>query len=99
MNTVEDVLFNGFRAAEKLEKIKIDRETADEAVHLSSIHGIHKLDALHAALANENECILVTFDRDLKRASSLAGIKVRDPRDLVQRGLASSRSIPRPCPK
>ena len=83
MNDVEDVLLKGFRAAGKLEKVKITLESADEAVHLSSIHGIHKLDALHAALARVHDCTLITFDNDLKRAASHAGIKVRDPRDLL----------------
>ncbi len=83
MNNVEDVLMKEFRAAGKLEMVKITLESADEAVHLSSIHGIHKLDALHAALARVNDCTLVTFDNDLKRAASHAGIKVRDPRDLL----------------
>ena len=83
MKNVEECLLKGFRTAGKLEKVKVTLESADEAVHLSSIHGIHKLDALHAALARVNKCTLVTFDNDLKRAASHAGIEVRDPRDLL----------------
>ncbi|MBN2335815.1 PIN domain-containing protein [Candidatus Bathyarchaeota archaeon] len=72
-----------YREAGKLEKIIVDRNAADEAVHLSSVYGVHRLDALHAALARMNHCLLVTFDRDLRHAARMAGVDVTDPRSLV----------------
>ncbi|MCW4051077.1 MAG: hypothetical protein NWE89_15240 [Candidatus Bathyarchaeota archaeon] len=63
MQTVENVLLRRFREAGKLEKVTVTHVAANEATHLASIHGIHRIDALHAARG--------------------AGIKVKDPRNLV----------------
>jgi predicted nucleic acid-binding protein len=76
-------IFRPYDIIKKIEWVKLTRKVADEAVYLSSIHGIHRTDAIHAAMASMYDCWLVTFDNDLKTAAKNAGIEVYDPRDLV----------------
>lgn len=77
------MLLRGFKDAGKLEKVSLDMDVENEAIHLASLFGVHKLDSLHAALSLRNDCILVTFDQDLKQAAKHAGCPVSDPRELV----------------
>jgi predicted nucleic acid-binding protein len=83
MERTELVMLRPYMLLGKVEWVKFTSKIADEAIYLESIYGIHRLDALHAAMASMYDCWLVTFDHDLKKAAKKAGIQVRDPRELV----------------
>ena len=76
-------IFHPYELVNKLEWVKLTRKVADEAVYLAGNYGIHRADAIHAAMASVYDCWLVTFDNELKTAASKAGIEVHDPRDLA----------------
>lgn len=70
--TQEDIINNymkPYRILNKLNIVKITQKVADDAVYLSSQHGIHITDALHAMMAKSNNCILVTRDKEMTRAA------------------------------
>ena len=76
-------IFRPYEIINKIEWVRLTRKVADEAIYLASNYGIHKADAIHAAMASVYDCWLVTFDYELKTAAKKAGIDVFDPRDLV----------------
>ncbi len=79
---IRENVFRPYEIMNKIEWVRLTRKTAEEALYLSSIYGIHPKDAIHAAMALMFDCWLITFDHDLKRASKKADMPVHDPRDL-----------------
>jgi predicted nucleic acid-binding protein len=80
---IRESIFRPYEIINKIEWVKLTKKIAEEAIYLSSIHGIHKTDAIHAAMASMYDCMLVTFDYDLKQASKKAGLDVNDPRNML----------------
>ena len=82
-DVVESRLFEPYRMVEKLEFVKLSQDNGLDVTAFSSGYGVHPVDAVHAVLAENNGCWLVTFDGDLKVAAGRAGFMVFDPRDLL----------------
>jgi predicted nucleic acid-binding protein len=78
-----DELLLPFRMLDKLKFLKVSKKIADDAVYFSSAYGVHKADALHAMLASSNNCILVTRDRELYRASNIYGTNCKYPEEII----------------
>ena len=52
---INDV-FRPYEIVNKIEWAKLTRTVADEAVYLAGTYGIHRADAIHAAMASMNDC-------------------------------------------
>jgi len=76
-------IFRPFELLEKIEWVKTTKQVAEEATYLYSLYGIHRADAIHAAMASMYDCWLITYDRELKKAAKTAGLIVYDPRELT----------------
>ena len=72
-----------YQMLNKLNMAKITQRVADDAVYLSSQHGIHATDALHIIMAKTNNCTLITRDREMTRAATQYGVKVSTPESLT----------------
>ncbi len=68
---------------DKLDYVRMSEGDALDVTGFSSGYGVHPVDAVHAVLAANNDCWLVSFDRELKEAVGRAGFIVFDPRDLL----------------
>jgi rRNA-processing protein FCF1 len=72
-----------FISLSKYEMEKITQKIADDAAYFCGMYGIHKVDAIHAMIAQLNDCYLVTRDRDLIFAAKEYGVKTYRPEDLI----------------
>ena len=72
-----------YKIIDKLTIVKVTEKIAEDAVHLSSSYGIHKVDALHAIMAKSNDCLLITRDVELRYAASKYGIPTFRPEEIL----------------
>jgi predicted nucleic acid-binding protein len=78
-----DEYLKPFTMIDKLDIIRVTAKVAEEAAYMHSSWGIHMMDAIHAVVAKQNNCILVTRDNELVEAAKSYGVRCVEPEELI----------------
>ena len=73
-----------FRISQKIKIKRIFRQVTQDAIYLYSSYGIHMTDAIHAIAAKNNECTLVTRDKELIAAANHIGLRCCELEKLIR---------------
>ena len=72
-----------YEMVEKLTVIETTKDMIREASSISRRHRLHASDALHALVAKNEDCVLVTRDEELRTTARRIGVRAALPEDLI----------------
>jgi len=81
--TIVEEYLKPYEMVGKLTIVETTKENIREAGEISRRHRLHASDALHALVAKNEGCILITRDEELRKTAKRIGLRVALPEELI----------------